>query len=175
MFDTMVLTKAVAGICATLLLFLVGKWAADVIYMPAKGHGDDHHAAVYPVFEEDQGGAEEVVEEEAVDILALYAEADPAAGESLWRNCRACHALDGTDGTGPHLDGVVGREIGGVEGFNYSGAMRAAFGDTWTVEALASFLENPRNNAPGTRMNFRGFSNPQDQVNMIAYLESVSP
>lgn len=174
MFDTMVLTKAVGGICAALLLFLVGKWVADTIYMPPAHHGDEHHAAVYPVFEHGDDHEEEAVEEEAVDILALYASADPAAGEALWRNCRSCHKLDGTDGTGPHLDGVVGRAIDSVEGFNYSGALTEAFGESWTIETLATFLENPRNNAPGTAMNFRGFSDPQDQVDMIAYIESVT-
>lgn len=173
MFDTMVITKAVAAVCATLLLFLVGKWAADSIYMPA-AHGDDHHAAVYPVIEHHGDDHEEdMVEEEAVDFVALYANADAAAGEALWRNCRSCHKLDGTDGTGPHLDGVFGRAIDGVAGFNYSGAL-AVLGETWGVENLAAFLTDPRNSAPGTRMNFRGFSDPQDAVNMVAYLESVS-
>lgn len=168
MFDTMVITKAVAGVCAALLTFLVGKWAAETIYMPA--HGE--HVAVYPLIAEDHGGgAEEAVEEPAVDFAALYASADAAAGEALWRNCRSCHALNGSDGTGPHLNGVVGRAIDGVAGFNYSGALMA-LGDTWTPEALFAFLEDPRGTAPGTRMAYRGMSDATDRVNLIKYLEA---
>jgi cytochrome c len=172
MFDTMVITKAVAGLCATLLLFLVGKWAAEAIYMP--GHDAEHAHAVYPLpSEEGDGHGAAAHEEEAVDMTALLASADAAAGEGLWRNCRSCHSVEGANGTGPHLDGVVGRAIDSVEGFNYSGALMA-LGETWTPEALATFLMDPRGTAPGTRMSFRGFSNAQDAANMVAYLETVS-
>jgi cytochrome c len=173
MFDTMVITKIVAGLCATLLFFLVGIWAADVIYLPSEEAG--HEITVYPL-PLDETESQEVVEVAAapVDVMALFAEADAAAGENLWRSCRACHQLNGTNGTGPSLNGVVGRAIDGVEGFNYSGAL-LALGDTWTVEALNTFLENPRSAAPGTRMSFRGISDIQDRLNLIAYLQTTSP
>ncbi len=170
MFDTMVLTKTVAALCATLLFFLVGKWAADTLYLP--GHSSDHAHAVYPLpAEEGAATAEPAEPEEQVDVMALYADADAAAGEAMWRNCRSCHALDGRDGTGPHLNGVVGRAIDAVEGFNYSGAL-LVMGDTWTVEALNTFLTNPREAAPGTRMTYTGMRNIQDRLNLIKYLES---
>jgi len=171
MFDTMVMTKIVAGLCATLLFFLVGKWAADAIYLP--GHDAAH--AVYPLPVADTSApAAPAASAAPVDVTALYAQADAAAGQALWRNCRACHKIDGTNGTGPHLDGVFGRAIDAVSGFNYSGAL-LALGTTWNVETLNTFLENPRGSAPGTRMSFRGFSNIQDRLNMIAYLQSISP
>ena len=172
MFDTMVITKIVGALCATLLFFLVGKWAADTIYLP--GHADHAHAG-YPLPLEDDGhGAEEVVEEEVVDVTALYAEADAVAGESLWRNCRSCHSLEvGRNGTGPSLHGVVGRAIDSVADFSYSGALMA-MGDTWTVEALNTFLEDPRGTAPGTRMSYSGMRDIGDRMNLIAYLESAS-
>ena len=34
MFDTMVITKAVAALCGALLVFLLGNWAASAIYVP---------------------------------------------------------------------------------------------------------------------------------------------
>lgn len=172
MFDTMVITKAVAGVCAALLFFLVGKWAAEAIYLP--GHDAAHAHAVYPLPVEDEP-ADTATEEpaaEAVDVLALYASADAVAGEGLWRNCRSCHALEaGRNGTGPSLHGVVGRAIDAVDGFNYSGAL-LALGDTWTVEALNTFLENPRGAAPGTRMAYNGMRSITDRLNLIAYLET---
>ena len=171
MFDTMTITKTVAGLCATLLFFLVGKWAAETIYMPSE-HGGEAHA-VYPLPSE--GGASHAAAaapanpDDGINVEELYASADATAGEALWRNCRSCHALDGSNGTGPHLNGVVGRAVDSVAGFNYSGAL-TQIGDTWTVENLFHFLRDPRGMAPGTRMTFRGLANPQDRVNLIAYL-----
>jgi len=171
MFYTMTITKAAAGLFAALLVFLVGKWVADAIYMP--GHDAAHAHAVYPLPTEDSAAETEApAPAEAVDVMALYANADAAAGEALWRNCRSCHALeDGRNGTGPHLHGVVGRAIDAVDGFNYSGAL-LALGDTWTVEALFAFLENPRATAPGTRMSYAGMRSATDRVNLIRYLET---
>ncbi|MCB1389154.1 MAG: cytochrome c family protein [Rhodobacteraceae bacterium] len=170
MFDTMVITKTVAALCATLLFFLFGKWAAETIYMP--GHDAEHAHAVYPLpAEEGDGHATEAPAAEEIDVAALYETADASAGEGLWRNCRSCHSLEGANGTGPHLDGVVGRPIDSVAGFNYSGAL-AQVGETWTVENLFHFLADPRAAAPGTRMSFRGLPNPQDRVNLIKYLEA---
>ena len=125
MFDTMVMTKIVAGLFAALLIFLFGKWAAEAIYMPS--HEAAH--AVYPLPPEEEDAADAApVEAEVIDVAALYAEADAAAGESLWRNCRSCHALEvGRNGTGPSLHGVVGREIDAIADFSYSGALLALF------------------------------------------------
>ncbi|MEL6888933.1 MAG: cytochrome c family protein, partial [Pseudomonadota bacterium] len=39
MFDTMTFTKLAASICGALLVFLLGKWAADELYHVV-GHGD---------------------------------------------------------------------------------------------------------------------------------------
>lgn len=171
MFDTMTITKAAAGVFATLLVFLVGKWVADAIYMP--GHDAAHAHAVYPLPAEAEGeghGAATEAPAEAVDVTALFASADAAAGEGQWRNCRSCHSLDaGVNGTGPSLHGVVGRAIDSVEGFNYSGAL-AVMGETWTVEALFAFLADPRGAAPGTRMTYAGLRNETDRINLIAYL-----
>ncbi len=168
MFDTMVLTKALAGFCTALLIFLLGSWLADEIYMP---YGPAPVAAFIDLGEEDDAVAE-VVEEEEIDIAALFAAADASAGEAHWRNCRACHALDeGRNGVGPSLYGLVGRAINGVDGFNYSGAL-AALGDVWTVEALNAFIENPRATAPGTTMNYNGMRSVQDRMNLIAYIST---
>ena len=44
MFDTMTLTKGVGALCGTLLVFLLGGWAAELIYHGAGGH-DEHQQA----------------------------------------------------------------------------------------------------------------------------------
>lgn len=62
----------------------------------------------------------------ATVLLALQAHAQEAAdGQRLFQQrCGACHQVDSTrNGVGPHLQGVVGRAAGSVEGFRYSPAM----------------------------------------------------
>ncbi len=98
--------------------------------------------------------------------------ADAGKGEKVFGKCRACHKIDGTDATGPHLNGVVGREIGAVAGFGYSGALEQV-GDVWSPENLFAFLENPKGEAPGTTMSFAGLKKPEDRVNLIAYLDGL--
>ncbi len=169
MFDTMTLTKAVGGLCGTFLVFLLGGFVAEFIYHPAHGKGDDHHQA-YTIAVEGGGDAEEVVE---VDFGEVYAAADAGAGERLWRQCSACHKVeDGANGTGPHLFGVVGREVDSVAGYSYSGALEQV-ADVWTPENLNGFLENPSGYAPGTKMSYRGMAKIEDRANLIAWLDSV--
>src|SRR5439155_26443971 len=57
---------------------------------------------------------------------ALPARADAAAGKNDFAACAACHSVDGSDGVGPHLYGVIGRKAGSVAGFNYSRAFKQA-------------------------------------------------
>lgn len=168
MFDTMTTTKAAAGLIATFLVFLLGKWAAESIYHTA-GHGD--HPG-YEIAVASDGATEEVVDEGPA-FAEVYATADAAAGEGLWRNCRACHSLDaGDNGTGPYLLGVVGRDIASADGFGYSGAMDGVEGD-WTPENLNAFLESPKGFVPNTAMSYNGMRKITDRANLIAYLESL--
>ncbi|MGR3436550.1 MAG: c-type cytochrome [Shimia sp.] len=166
--DTMTATKVTAALCSTLLVFLLGSWAADEIFH-AGSHGKyGEQAYVIPV----EGGEEEVVEE-GPDFEVLLASADVGAGERIWRRCSACHVLeDGVNGTGPHLYDVVGREIGIVEGYGYSGALRAV-AEVWTTDNLNGFLEAPKQWAPGTSMGFNGLAKPEDRANLIAYLDTI--
>ncbi len=168
MFDTMTLTKATAALCAALLVFLLGNFFAEFIYHP-KAHGDDHHQA-YSI---DTGEDEEVEVEEGPSIEELLASADIGKGEGVFRKCAACHAVvDGENGTGPHLYGVVGRDVASVDGFGYSGAL-VEVAQVWTAENLNGFLENPKGWARGTSMGFNGLAKPQDRANIIAYLDSL--
>lgn len=172
MFDTMTMTKIMGGFCGAFLVYLLGGWAAELIYHSGGGHGDDHaQAYVIEVEGDDHGEATEEAPE--VPFEEIYAAASAADGEALWRNCRSCHALEpGQNGTGPSLYGVVGREVASVDGFNYSGSLVAVV-QTWTPEALDGFLENPRGYAPGTAMSYNGMRSAEDRADLIAYLDSL--
>ena len=171
MLDTMTLTKATGAVCGSLLVFLLGSWAAETIYSVGGGHGEDH-AQGYVI---DTGEEEtEEVEDTGPDLPALFASADASKGERVFNQCRACHMVeDGQNGVGPHLYDVVGREVGSVEGYaSYSGALSEA-ADVWTAENLYAFLENPAGWAPGTSMGYAGLSKPEDRANLIAYLDQT--
>ena len=168
MFDTMTMTKVLGGVCGTLLVFLLGSWAAESVYHA----GGEDGVAGYVIEVADSEDAGEPVEEGPA-FEEIYAMADAAEGEGLWRACSACHKLAaGENSTGPYLYGVVGREVDAAEGFVYSGALEEVV-DVWTPEALNAFLENPRGYAPGTAMTYNGMRRIEDRANLIAYLDSI--
>lgn len=95
---------------------------------------------------------------------------DPAAGEKVFTQCKACHTVQaGQNRVGPSLFGVVGRKAGTVEGFNYSPAMKD-WGMMWTPENLDKYLTDPKGTIPGNKMAFAGLKKPEDRANVIAYL-----
>ena len=171
MFDTMTMTKAGGAFCGALLVFLLGNWVAETLYATeAGGHGEEH-AQAYVIEVEDAGDAG-AAEEEGPDFATLLASADVDSGSKVFGKCKACHKIDGSNATGPHLDGVVDRAVGAVDGFSYSGAMAAVF-DSWTPENLNVFLESPRQAASGTKMSFAGLRKAEDRADLIAYLQSL--
>lgn len=171
MFDTMTLTKATGAICGSLLVFLLGSWAAGSLFSIGGGHGEDH-AQGFVIETGAEEGSEETVEEGPA-FAELFAAADVANGEKLFRNCAACHALvQGENKTGPYLYGVVGRDVGAAQGFGYSGALSEVV-DVWTPEELDAFLENPKSYAPGTSMGYAGMRKAEDRADLIAYLDQT--
>ena len=164
MFDTMTLTKIGGGLFGAWLVLLLGSWAAKEIYQ-AESHGEQS----YTIEVADAGGDEP---EEEADFGAMMAAADIEKGAKVFKKCSACHkAVQGENGIGPYLYGVVGRDIGTAADFGYSNALTTAEGN-WTPEALAAFLTKPDAYAPGTKMGF-ALKKPADQANVIAYLDSL--
>ena len=99
---------------------------------------------------------------------------DPVAGEKTFAQCKACHqAVEGKNGVGPSLWGIVGRTAGQVAGFSYSAANKGS-GVVWKEETMFEYLEAPQKFMPGTKMAFAGLKKPQDRANVIAYLKTKS-
>ncbi|WP_187430582.1 Cytochrome c-552 [Roseobacter fucihabitans] len=165
MLDTMTFTKLAGGICGALLVLLLGKWMAEELY-----HTESHGEAAY-VIEVDDG--EEVAEVEEVDFATVLASASAEDGSKVFRKCSACHKLvQGENGVGPYLYGVVDRDKGSVDGFSYSDTLASMEGD-WTAENLNGFLEKPSSYAPGTSMSFAGLKKVEERADLIAYLASL--
>jgi cytochrome c len=174
MFDTMTLTKATGAVCGSLLVYLLISWAGQGLYGmgPAEGHGGEPVAQAYTI---DTGAATDAAASTAdagPAFETVLASADVAAGEKVFAKCKACHKIDGTNGTGPHLNDVVGRARGSVADFAYSDAMKSV-NDPWTPEHLQEFLTNPKGYVPGTKMGFAGLPKIEDRANLIAYLTSL--
>ena len=162
--------KIFGGILAAFLVLLLLNFAAGKIYGTGGHHGDEQLAFAVEVQETTGGDPKDDV---AIDYSALLASADAAAGQKQFNKCKSCHKVEeGADGVGPNLWGIVGRDIGGVEGYSYSGILTELPGD-WTLTALSEFLESPKKYAKGTKMAFGGLKKPQDRVNLIVYLNEA--
>ena len=172
MFDTMTMTKIVGGFCGAFLVFLLGGFVAEFVYGTAEGHGPEHQAYTVAVAEPASGGSGAAADS-GPDFQTVFASADPAAGEKVFRNCKSCHSVEpGKNMVGPSLYGVVGRAVDTEPGYSYSGAL-AKVVDAWTPENMNHFLSGPRNFAPGTKMTFAGLKDIKDRANIIAWLQSL--
>jgi cytochrome c len=120
---------------------------------------------------------------EAADVIpdwgTVLPKADVAKGQAITSKCASCHLFDpgDTPNIGPGLFGVVGRAPGTQAKYTtYDSAMHdfaAAPGHTaWTYDLLYQFLKAPQQFMPGTKMTFVGLKDPQDRINVIAYLRS---
>jgi cytochrome c len=95
---------------------------------------------------------------------------DPVRGQAAFAPCRACHVTQaGVNRVGPSLHGIIGRRAGTVPGFNYSAANKNS-GVTWTPQVMFTYLENPRQFMPGTKMAYAGLKDPQKRADVIAWL-----
>lgn len=99
-----------------------------------------------------------------------------SAGEKGFRACAACHKVeDGKNGVGPHLSGLIGRDIASVDGFKYSKGMQAyaEANGAWTEELFDAYIEAPRKVVKGTRMAYPGQRKAEKRQELLCYLTSV--
>lgn len=122
-----------------------------------------------------------------------HASGDPAAGETVFNKCKACHMIETADGevilkggkVGPNLWGVYQRQPGSLEGFNYGDDLVAAgetLPDGWTEESFVAYVADPRDwlkttldsNSARSKMTFK-LTDEEDAKDVWAYLVSVGP
>jgi cytochrome c len=108
-------------------------------------------------------------------LPAPYRSADLYDGQAKFAACKSCHTVARGAGAayGPNLWGVFGRKSGASPGFAYSKDL-TRLSVTWTPETLDAWIANPRAIVPRTRMAYAGLENPQDRINVIAYLKTVT-
>ena len=93
------------------------------------------------------------------------------AGRKLFARCAGCHEVGPNAGNifGPHLNGVLGREAGGVAGYAYSPALKAST-LVWDERNLAAFIRDSEAVVPGNKMRFMNFMSEQQASDIVAYL-----
>ena len=107
-----------------------------------------------------------------------YPAGDSVAGAKVFKKCKSCHIVGAgaKNRVGPHLNNIIGRNIGAIDGFKYSkGLLAFAEGNpVWTESLLDAYLLNPRQVIKGGRMAFAGLRKEKDRHNVIAYLKKAS-
>lgn len=170
--DAMTINKIIAGLLVGLLLAKGASMLAE-----SRFHVETPETPAYAVALPEAEPAEEAApaEAEGPSLSMLLAAADADKGRKVFAKCAACHGVDagGANKIGPNLHNVVGREIGGHEGFAYSDAL-ASHGGVWTYDLLDAWFEAPNDAIPFNKMAFAGVKKPGDRADLIAYLAANS-
>lgn len=96
-----------------------------------------------------------------------------AKGAKYFRfRCGGCHEMSAEAGSnfGPHLEDIIGRQAGAVEGYDYSKALKEA-DFVWTEEVMAGWLEKPESLLPGMCLTFKGVPDEDVRKAMIAFMK----
>lgn len=160
--------KVFAAVLSSALLIMVITTVSEGIFHT------EHAKPAYSI-EVAAAATTDVVEDQGPTLAELLATADPSKGERQWAKCRACHTIEkgGRNGTGPNLYGIVGRGVGAVDGFKYSGAL-ADNTAVWTWDLLNHWLKSPDNTFSGTSMKFAGIRKDGRRADLLAYLATFS-
>lgn len=164
--------KIVSAIILAGLIALVTGKIADGLYHPVE-EPEKRGFQVAIAEASEAGGESAEASDQPIDIAALMAAADAAAGEKVFKKCAACHdaSKDGKNKVGPLLYGVVGANKGHRTDYAYSKAILEK-GGKWELEDLFTFLKKPQGYVPGSKMTFAGLKNPKDVADVVAFLKS---
>ena len=85
--------------------------------------------------------------------------------------CIGCHSLQ-ANRIGPRHDDLFGREVGSLDDYDYSPALRQST-LVWDAASLDRWLADPEAFLPGQRMNFM-VEVPEDRRDLIAFLRRTA-
>ena len=167
--DSFELNKIIAAVLMVALLVIgLGK-IADGVFHVKKPENPGYKVEVE---NQSTSSASQVASTEVkIDMVALMALGDSERGKKVFKKCAACHSINkgGGNKIGPALYNVVGRKVGGVEGYKYSKAL-ATYEKDWTFEELNGFLKKPATYLKGTKMAYAGLRKEIDRASIIKYL-----
>ena len=105
-------------------------------------------------------------------LMAGAAQAQDGVADTYQKKCMTCHGPNADKKiAGPTLNGVAGRKIAAVKGYEYSDGLKAKKGN-WTDANLDAYLTKPKDFAPGTKM-IPSVGDPEQRKAMIAHLKTL--
>src|SRR5438105_12732440 len=107
----------------------------------------------------------------AFPFTATHAQ-DADAGKRVFLQCAACHSVDGSNGAGPSLKGIVGSKAGDFPGFRFSRAMKNS-GIVWDAKTLDAYIANPQAAMPGNVMPYSGLPDAKQRADLVGYLQTL--
>ncbi len=169
--DMFELNKIAGATLAALLVFFGARTVGDQIFA---SHAPEKPGYEIAVAEPESDAKPDAEAPPELSLAQLLAEADADKGQSVAKKCVACHSFEqgGVNKVGPNLHGIVGQDIGSVDGFAYSDAMASKEGG-WSYESLDAYLANPKGYLPGTKMAFAGIKKADQRADLILYLRSL--
>lgn len=116
-------------------------------------------------------GRADTAAEAGVAVAQVDASVRVEAGRKLFARCAGCHEVGPNAGNifGPQLNGVLGREAGGVAGYAYSPALKASK-LVWNEDNLGAFIRDSEQVVPGNKMRFMNFMSEQQAGDIVAFL-----
>src|SRR5690348_14492049 len=173
MADSLAFNKVAGAVLATGLVIFGLQNLTGIIFEQTKAPVVKPGYAIAVAEETGGGPAADVIP----DWGTVLPKADIAAGQAITAKCASCHQFDpgDTPNIGPGLYGVVGRAPATQAKYTTYDQPIHDFAKThpvWTYDELYKFLKAPGSDMPGTKMTFVGLPDPQDRINVIAYLRS---
>jgi cytochrome c len=110
-----------------------------------------------------------------IATVALAETGDASRGQRIFGACAACHSLQPNKNmTGPSLSGIWNRKAGVSSSFSrYSPALKSA-SIVWDDQTLDAWITNPQLVIPGNEMTFPGIREPQQRVDLLAFLKEAT-
>jgi len=164
------INKIITAILVTILVvFGIGK-ISNIIF-----DKDNENIVAYKVEAPKGTPGEANANETNVDLNALFATADVAHGEKIFKKCKACHSINAGGGNkiGPKLWNVMFRPVGSIADYKYSKAL-SSYGKEWNWEEMNGFLIKPSQWIKGNKMGFAGLKDERDRASVILYLNQNS-
>ncbi len=164
------INKIITAILVTILVvFGIGK-ISNIIF-----DKDDKNIVAYKVEAPESEIGLASATDTNVDLNALFAMADVAHGEKVFKKCKACHSIKqgGSNKIGPKLWNVMFRPVGAITDYKYSKAL-SSYNKEWDWEEMNGFLLKPSTWIKGNKMGFAGLKSEKDRASVIMYLNENS-
>ena len=168
--DSFEINKIIAAVLVVFVVVFGISKISNLIY-----HVEKPNKSAYKVELLTANTSDSVNTPASVDISALLAMGSVDHGQKVFKKCSACHSVKkgGKNKIGPALYNVFGRNMGGLENYNYSKAL-IAFGKSWTFDEMNSFLIKPTSYIKGTKMAFAGLKKEKDRASVILFMNQNS-